>query len=54
MKEMEELLKRKDGFRANSHGPDFQTSQTELQEKNKVWGGSLEADALAVYPRPEV
>nr|KAF6421858.1 coiled-coil domain containing 102B [Rousettus aegyptiacus] len=37
VKEMEELLKRKDGFRANSHGPDFQTSQTELQEKNKIF-----------------
>ncbi|XP_039695810.1 coiled-coil domain-containing protein 102B isoform X1 [Pteropus medius] len=35
VKEMEDLLKRKDSFSANSQGPDFKTSQTELQEKNK-------------------
>ncbi|KAF6302713.1 coiled-coil domain containing 102B [Rhinolophus ferrumequinum] len=35
VKEMEELLKRKDRLSASSQGPDFKTSQIELQEKNK-------------------
>lgn len=36
VKEMDELLKRKDILSANSQGPDFKTSKIELQEKNKV------------------
>ncbi|XP_032326539.1 coiled-coil domain-containing protein 102B isoform X1 [Camelus ferus] len=35
VKEMEELLDRKNRLSANSQGPDFKTSQIELQEKNK-------------------
>uniref|UniRef100_A0A8C3X3Y7 Coiled-coil domain containing 102B n=1 Tax=Catagonus wagneri TaxID=51154 RepID=A0A8C3X3Y7_9CETA len=35
VKEMEELLDRKSRLSANSQGPDFKTSQIELQEKNK-------------------
>ncbi|CAK6447724.1 unnamed protein product [Pipistrellus nathusii] len=35
VKEMDELLKRKDILSANSQGPDLKTSQIELQEKNK-------------------
>lgn len=34
---MEELLKRKARLSASSQGPDFKTSQIELQEQNKVW-----------------
>ncbi|XP_062933500.1 coiled-coil domain-containing protein 102B isoform X2 [Cynocephalus volans] len=36
VKEMEELLDRKNRLNANSQGPDVKISQTELQEKNKV------------------
>lgn len=36
VKEMDELLKKKDRLSANSQGPDFKISQIELQEKNKV------------------
>ncbi|XP_008570920.1 PREDICTED: coiled-coil domain-containing protein 102B-like, partial [Galeopterus variegatus] len=35
VKEMEELLDRKNRLNANSQGPDVKISQTELQEKNK-------------------
>ncbi|XP_057556131.1 coiled-coil domain-containing protein 102B [Hippopotamus amphibius kiboko] len=35
VKEMEELLDRKNTLNANSQGPDFKALQTELQEKNK-------------------
>lgn len=38
VKEMDELLKRKDRLSANSQDPDFKTSQIELQETNKVRG----------------
>uniref|UniRef100_A0A8C9ABQ1 Coiled-coil domain containing 102B n=1 Tax=Prolemur simus TaxID=1328070 RepID=A0A8C9ABQ1_PROSS len=37
VKEMEELLDRKNGLSANSQDPDFKISQIDLQEKNKVW-----------------
>lgn len=37
VKEMEELLDRKSRLSASAQGPDFKTSQIELQEKNKVW-----------------
>lgn len=45
LKEMDELFKRKDRLSANSQGPDFKTSQIELQEKNKV-RCSWETDVL--------
>ncbi|XP_005373105.1 PREDICTED: coiled-coil domain-containing protein 102B isoform X2 [Chinchilla lanigera] len=37
LKEMEELLDRKNRLSANFKDPDLKTSQIELQEKNKVW-----------------
>lgn len=46
VKGMEELLERKHVLSVNSPGPDFKTSQTELQEKIKV-SGALEANVLS-------
>lgn len=37
VKEMEELLHRRNRFSESSEGPDFKTSGVELQEKHKVW-----------------
>lgn len=37
VKEMEELLHRRNRLSENLEGPDFKTSGVELQEKNKVW-----------------
>ncbi|XP_045314841.1 coiled-coil domain-containing protein 102B isoform X2 [Leopardus geoffroyi] len=42
VEEMEELLERRNVLSANSPGPDFKTSQIELQEKNKVPGVVME------------
>ena len=37
VKEMEELLQRRNRLSENAEGPDFKTSGVEPQEKNKVW-----------------
>ncbi|XP_038381748.1 coiled-coil domain-containing protein 102B isoform X1 [Canis lupus familiaris] len=45
VKEMEELLDRKTRLSSNSQGPDFKTSQIELQEKSKeLLGGQREEE----------
>ena len=52
VKEMEELLDRKTRLSSNSQGPDFKTSQIELQEKSKVLVllGSKCSHSLFVLP----